>query len=146
MPFKPAITPFPRKPLVEQVDQPTQASVEENVPSRPITMYLADHHPHLIAPPPRPPIARPKYQNLEGRLEEIGQARMQDIEMGEVESRARRPIDAEKGAGDGRTKAEIKRRRRNCLIGWVFAFALVVLIVVFAVLVVQANKPGGVAG
>lgn len=55
-----------------------------------------------------------------------------------------------KGKGDGewkvRTKYEMKRRKQNCLIGWAFLVALVGLSAVFALLAIQANKPGGVAG
>lgn len=40
-----------------------------------------------------------------------------------------------------RTAYEVKRRRRNCVIGCVFGPTLVAIIVVFAVLVIRANKP-----
>lgn len=142
--------------------------------TRPITLYLADLNPHLVAAAPTAPIARSRYYNgvsfYEGRLDEDEGAGCEGLEMREVELREPAPragsraylagSDAQSvtvsGDGDGRdvegqggmrTKGEeVRARNRNCLIGWVFILALVIAIVVFAVFIYLANRPRGVAG
>lgn len=83
---------------------------------------------------------------------------LQDVELGDVTTTttkiaaATRPATAapmivisesesEEDEIAERTAYEVKRRRRNCIIGCVFCPTLVAIIVVFAVLVIQANKP-----
>ena len=78
---------------------------------------------------------------------------MPDVEMQETELREPRPrgdmngehSEGQDGQAMGRTREENKWRRRNFTIGLVFAVVLVVLIIVFAIVVIEANKPGGVA-
>ncbi len=77
----------------------------------------------------------------EGRTEE--DVEMQDVELQEGHLR---PVTGEEEQGEGRTSEEAKRRRRNCVIGWMFVLALVLAIVAFAVFVIEVNKPGRVMG
>lgn len=172
IPFKAATTRFPpRKPLATQ--QVGSIGDEAEFGSeRPITLYLADHNPHLVAPAPTVPIARPHYKNglshLEGREGEGEHSGFENVELKEFPHRseslgsdggfqAQSPHlrDPMSGDGDGkdvesqgrmRMKEENKDRNRNCLIGWVFILALVVAITGVAVLVYLVNKPGRVAG
>ena len=127
-----------------------------------MTMYLADHQPHRVAarpitpPPPVVTTTRAHDQNGGGvvrshvREEEEGptfqnMGALQEIELGELTATA---MGGGEEAADIRERVEyaVKRRRRNCLVGWVSCLAVVVIIVVFAVLVIEVNKPSGVAG
>lgn len=120
-------------------------------------MYLADHHPYLTAPSPEAVIARPAYSKRpsrrEGRLEVANEAASQDIEMQEIALRepSARPVagEDEEGTGDAevkrKTEEDVKRRKRNCIIGSVFILTLVFAIVVFALLMFEVNKPTGAA-
>ena len=161
VPFKPASTRFPqRKPLVTQRFGLTEAGTGS---ARPITLYLADHNPHLIAPAPTVPIARPHYMNgvsyVEGRAEE-GDLEMQEVELEEYPTRpqsegcfngefhahsphGRNPMSMDgkvEGEERGRTKEQVKARNRTCVIGGVLILALIVAIVFVAVLVTTADR------
>ena len=172
IPFKAATTRFPpRKPV------PTQqvgsiGDEAEVVSGRPITLYLADHNPHLVAPAPTVPIARPHYTNglsyLEGREGEGEHSGFEDVELKKLPHRSeslgsdggfhaqsphlRNPMSGDWDGKDVeiqgrmRTKEEDKAGNRNCLIGWVLILALVVAITGVAVLVYLVNKPGKGAG
>ena len=170
IPFKAATTRFPprKKPLATQ--RVGSVGDEADVGSkRPITLYLADHNPHLVAPAPTVPIARPHYRNglsyLEGRQGEGEHSGFENVELKEFPHRSEslgsdggfhaqspNPMSAD---GDGkdvesqgrmRMKEENKATNRNCLIGWVFILALVVAITGVAVFVYLVNKQGRVAG
>lgn len=136
---------------------------------RPVTTYLADHQPHRLAaaaptPLPIPTTTRP-YRNPNERVTSNHQAKanppphqskgptfhsmgLQDIELGDIPTTtttAAAPTivisESESEEAAERTAYEVKRRRRNCVIGCVFCPTLVAIIVVFAVLVIRANKP-----
>ena len=97
-------------------------------------MYLADRIPHQVAAAPTKPIKRPQYGRGVG---------FQDVELregrgGDGGSRAR-------DRGEGSMETGEARKAWNRRMGWTFAVGLVVVGVVFAVLVVEAHKPGGVA-
>lgn len=133
------------------------ADDEVEASRRPVTTYLADHHPYLTAPSPEAVIARPAYSNRpsrrEGRLEVANEAASQDIEMQEIALRepSARPVagEDEEGTGDAavkrKTEEDVKRRKRNCIIGSVFILTLVFAIVMFALFVFEVNKPTGAA-
>ncbi|CAD6588183.1 MAG: hypothetical protein ASARMPRED_003422 [Alectoria sarmentosa] len=172
IPFKAATTRFPpRKPLATQ--QVGSTGDEAEVGSmRPFTLYLADHNPHLVAPAPTVPIARPHYTNglsyLEGREGEGEHSGFEDVELKKLPHRSeslgsdggfhaqsphlRNPMSGDWDGKDVeiqgrmRTKEEDKAGNRNCLIGWVLILALVVAITGVAVLVYLVNKPGKGAG
>lgn len=139
--------------------------------SRPVTTYLTDHQPHRLAaaaptPLPIPTTTRP-YRNPNERVTSNHQAKanppphqsqgptfhsmgLQDIELGDVpttttNARPAAPTilirESESEDAAERRAYEAKRRRRNCVIGCVFCPTLVAIIVVFAVLVIRANKP-----
>ena len=136
---------------------------------RPGTMYLADHSPYVVAEAPTARVAGPRYgDGVGGREGGSGGVQYQDVELQEVETRAEgrgsggdyqaqsshvRNPGGGHGSGLGfggkkrvRTLEEVERRKRHCIIGWVFLLALIVVGAVFAVLIIQAHKPGGVAG
>lgn len=160
IPFKPASARFPpRKPLATQRVGPIEAGVGS---ARPITLYLADHTPHLVAPAPTAPIARPRYMNgvsyFEGRAEE-DELEFHEVELKEYptrpessgyygefhaqSSRGRNPMNGDGKVGSeegGRTKEEVKARNQNFLIGGVLILALVLAIVLVAVLVTLAER------
>ena len=141
------------RPLADVAEAEAEADTNmENVSARPLTSYLADHSPHQLANPPTQPIQRPTYDDRPGinsRRAEEGV--FQEIELCESRQNdaSHPPSEADRNArdveGGWKTKAEIKRRKRNCLIGWGFAVALVVAGAVLAVLAVEAHRPGGVA-
>lgn len=117
--------------------------------SRPVTMYLADHHPHAVAPSPTTPIARPHFVNglsyHEGRSDGAG---FEDVEMrggfggvGDGE-RGGGGSGRDVGAGKGAEEVDVGPKNRNCLIGWSFLAALIVIGAVFALLFVKARKDG----
>lgn len=133
---------------------------------RPMTMYLADHTPHLV-------VAAPMARGNDGSGDDEG-TRGNDGAGVEVRAQRATVSGGERLGGYGgfyaqspygrearggreeneggkeetgvRTKEKFGERNRNWLIGVVFVLALVVAIVIFAVLVYLAHKPGGVAG
>lgn len=156
VPLKPAATRFPPwKPLLTQQVCSTEVGIGS---ARPIMLYLADHNPHLVAPAPTAPIARPHYFNgvslHEGQAEE-GEFELQDVELKEPQARPEslgsyggylaqgphvcNPMN-EGGPSEGQGKVSFKVRNRNFLIVGVLILALVVAIVVFAVLVSLADR------
>lgn len=111
--------------------------------ARPETMYLADHQPHRVAQSPTMQVARPQHRNRfsfhEGRSNET---RFEDVEM-------RGGLGGIEDGGSGRDVARGKEaaedvgpKNRNCLIGWTFAFALIILGLLFGLFFVKARKDG----
>ena len=151
IPFKTAAatvktTRFPaRKPLALAKDDRAEEAQQEDS-TRPMTTYLSDHQPYRLAAP-LPPI--PSHQ-VPTRTPNMPQ---EDIEMQPISLRetddervgTARPLGSIELEVEG-NGYEAKRRKRNWTIGIAFVLLVAVAIAIFAVLVVEANKPYGGAG
>ena len=148
IPFKPATTRFPpRKPLPNQQIPRDEYEMQQ----RPLTIYLADHHPHLIAPlPPKTSTGRPNYGNemtdYEGHVQGGG---FQNVELQNAESQGSQSTSLatggnsadDEGKDERKMMEDAKRRHKNVIVISVVLSALVVAIILFAIFVAVANKP-----